>query len=120
MDERRSPRAQEPVGHPRKQRRNRTDGVAKGILMTVLTLMLVGVCTVAMLFGIFMKYVNTSLLPTLDVKAEDYTIPELRGVLPEPGQRRVGGVPEGPRTGKPRLGGHRRYGAGTVGGGSLH
>ena len=74
MDERRSPRAQEPVGHPRKQRRNRTDGVAKGILMTVLTLMLVGVCTVAMLFGIFMKYVNTSLLPTLDVKAEDYTM----------------------------------------------
>ena len=74
MDERRSPRAQEPAGHPRKQRRNRTDGVAKGILMTVLTLMLVGVCTVVMLFGIFMKYVNTSLLPTLDVKAEDYTM----------------------------------------------
>ena len=74
MDERRSPRAQEPVGHPRKQRRNRTAGAAKGILMTVLTLMLVGVCTVAMLFGIFMKYVNTSLLPTLDVKAEDYTM----------------------------------------------
>ena len=42
--------------------------------MTVLTLMLVGVCTVVMLFGIFMKYVNTSLLPTLDVKAEDYTM----------------------------------------------
>lgn len=74
MDERRSPRAQEPVGHPRKQRRNRTAGAAKGILMTVLTLMLVGVCTVVMLFGIFMKYVNTSLLPTLDVKAEDYTM----------------------------------------------
>lgn len=74
MDERRSPQAQEPVRHPRKQRRNRTAGAAKGILMTVLTLMLVGVCTVAMLFGIFMKYVNTSLLPTLDVKAEDYTM----------------------------------------------
>ena len=73
MDERRSPQAQEPVRHPRKQRRNRTAGAAKGILMTVLTLMLVGVCTVAMLFGIFMKYVNTSLLPTLDVSASSAT-----------------------------------------------
>ena len=42
--------------------------------MTLLTLILIGCCATAMLFGIFMKYVNTSLLPTLDVKAEDYTM----------------------------------------------
>jgi len=35
---------------------------------------LIGVCTTLMLLGIFMKYVNTSLLPTLEVRAEDYTM----------------------------------------------
>ena len=38
------------------------------------TLVLIGICTGAMLFGIFMKYVNTSLAPALEVNASDYTM----------------------------------------------
>jgi len=48
--------------------------VAGGVVMTVFTLVLIGVCTTLMLLGIFMRYVNTSLLPTLEVRAEDYTM----------------------------------------------
>ena len=39
-------------------------------------LMLIGICTVAMIGFIFMKYVNTELAPTLQVDADDYTMAE--------------------------------------------
>ena len=74
MDERRTPQSQETAVHARRKPRRRADGAARGVFMTLLTLILIGCCATAMLFGIFMKYVNTSLLPTLDVKAEDYTM----------------------------------------------
>ena len=73
MDERRTSQSQEPTVHTRKKQWGRT-GAVKSVFMALLTLILIGCCTTAMLFGIFMKYVNTSLLPTLDVKAEDYTM----------------------------------------------
>ena len=74
MEERRSSHSQETAPRPRKKRRAHPARVARGVFMTVLTLLLVGVCTTAMLLGIFMKYVNTALLPTLEVRAEDYTM----------------------------------------------
>ena len=38
------------------------------------TLLLVGLCTTAMLVGLFMMYVKTTLAPALDVNADDYTM----------------------------------------------
>ena len=70
MEERRTNQSQEAAVHHRKRQRS----AAGGVLKVLLTLILVGCCTLLMLFGIFMKYVNTSLLPTLDVNADDYTM----------------------------------------------
>ena len=73
LEERRTAPSHETGARPRR-RRSRAGSVVKGVFMTLLTLILVGCCTALMLFGIFMKYVNTSLLPTLEVNAEDYTM----------------------------------------------
>ena len=73
MEERRNIHPQG-ADHSRKRRKVRPGHVAGGVVMTVFTLVLIGVCTTLMLLGIFMKYVNTSLLPTLEVRAEDYTM----------------------------------------------
>ena len=70
LEERRTNQSQEAAVHHRKRQRS----AAGGVLKVLLTLILVGCCTLLMLFGIFMKYVNTSLLPTLDVNADDYTM----------------------------------------------
>ena len=70
LEERRTNQPQEAAVHHRKRQRS----AAGGVLKVLLTLILVGCCTLLMLFGIFMKYVNTSLLPTLDVNADDYTM----------------------------------------------
>ena len=40
----------------------------------VLTLFLVGVCTAGIFAGIFMKYVQSNVLPVVDIRAEDYTM----------------------------------------------
>ena len=73
LEERRTAPSHEMGARPHR-RRSRAGSVVKGVFMTLLTLILVGCCTALMLFGIFMKYVNTSLLPTLEVNAEDYTM----------------------------------------------
>ena len=73
MEERRNTHPQG-ADHSRKRRKVRPGHVAGGVVMTVFTLVLIGICTTLMLLGIFMKYVNTSLLPTLEVRAEDYTM----------------------------------------------
>jgi len=73
LEERRNTHPQG-ADHSRKRRKVRPGHVAGGVVMTVFTLVLIGVCTTLMLLGIFMKYVNTSLLPTLEVRAEDYTM----------------------------------------------
>ena len=73
MEERRNTHPQG-ADHSRKRRKVRPGHVAGGVVMTVFTLVLIGVCTTLMLLGIFMRYVNTSLLPTLEVRAEDYTM----------------------------------------------
>ena len=52
----------------------RRGGVIGKIIFWLFTLMLIGACTATMLAGIFMTYVKTSLAPTLQVRAEDYTM----------------------------------------------
>ena len=49
-------------------------GVLGKIFGVLGTLVLIGICTGALLFGIFMKYVNTTLAPSLAVNADDYTM----------------------------------------------
>jgi len=65
-------------GRERKPRKKR--GIFGKIVFSLFTLMLIGVCTVGMLAGIFMTYVDTTLAPTLQVRAEDYTM-DLSSIL---------------------------------------
>lgn len=58
---------------PRRRRKHR-GGNNRMIALVLITILLVGICTAGMFFAIFMKYVNTTLAPKLDVKAEDYTM----------------------------------------------
>ena len=48
--------------------------VAKSVAFGIGTLILVGICSLAMLAGIFMMYVKTTLAPTLKIDADDYTM----------------------------------------------
>lgn len=73
MEERRTTRPQEKTARPHKNT-PQIGGILKGVFLTLLTLILIGGCATAMLGGIFMKYVNTTLAPTLEVRAEDYTM----------------------------------------------
>ncbi len=65
---------EQPVRRRRPRRRSTGLRIVGGIFLTLWTLLLIGICTAAMMFGIFMKYVNTSLAPSLEVRAEDYTM----------------------------------------------
>ncbi len=58
----------------RQMKTKKRSGVAGKIFGVLGTLVLIGICTGAMLFGIFMKYVDTTLAPSLDVNADDYTM----------------------------------------------
>lgn len=55
----------------KKRKRGSVVGKVFGVLGT---LILIGICTTAMIAGIFMKYVETTLAPSLEVNAEDYTL----------------------------------------------
>ena len=70
MEQRRRPE-QNRSRQPKAKKRGSVAGKIFGVLGTLL---LIGVCTGALLFGIFMKYVNTTLAPSLEVNAEDYTM----------------------------------------------
>ena len=100
MEERRNTHPQG-ADHSRKRRKVRPGHVAGGVVMTVFTLVLIGVCTTLMLLGIFMKYVNTSLLPTLEVRAEDYTMSQSSVVYYQTRRAVSGWSSEGPRAGEP-------------------
>ena len=54
--------------------KKRSGGAGRRIGFILGTLVLVGICTAAMLAGIFAMYVKTSLTPSLDVDADDYTM----------------------------------------------
>lgn len=60
---------------PRKPKRRGVAGkIVRRFFSVLLTLILVGVCTSAMMAWIFMKYVDTTLTPVLQVNADDYTM----------------------------------------------
>ena len=69
---RENPETPQNTGKARKNGRRR--GIAGTVFFVLGTLMLIGICTAAMLGGIFMKYVNTTLAPALEIHAEDYTM----------------------------------------------
>lgn len=72
--ERKSGRRQaRPEGENRRKNR-RAGRFIGGFFLVLLTLFLVGICTVGMMAGIFMKYVETSVMPTTQVDAADYTM----------------------------------------------
>ena len=58
----------------RKARKRAGDGVLKNVLFTLFTLCLIGVLAAGMIAGFFMKYVETTLAPVLQVNADDYTM----------------------------------------------
>ena len=60
----------------RAKRENRKRAKGYGPLFWLGTLALIGVCTAVMVGFIFMRYVNTTLAPTLYVDADDYTMEE--------------------------------------------
>ena len=59
-------------GEPRQ--RKRRGSIAGKIFGVLGTLVLIGICTAAMLAVIFMKYVETTVIPNVEVRAEDYTM----------------------------------------------
>ena len=56
------------------QQRKSTKRTGHKVAFILGTVLLVGICTVAMLAGLFMMYVRTTLAPTLEVNADDYTM----------------------------------------------
>ena len=64
-------RREQPAPRKRKKRRG---GFVGALFKLLGTLILIGGCTGAMLVWIFMNYVDTTLAPTLQVRAEDYTM----------------------------------------------
>ncbi len=65
----------EQASRHREPRRGRGAGwIVKRVFFILGTLVLVGCCTGAMMVGIFMKYVDTTLAPTLQVRAEEYNM----------------------------------------------
>ena len=69
----REPAREEASRKPKKQKRTKRRWFGK-FLLGIFTLMVIGICTVVLLAGIFMTYVETTLTPTLQVRAEDYTM----------------------------------------------
>ncbi len=69
-------RQQTPEPRPRRREggRRHGSGTAKKVGFVFGTVLLIGVCTVAMIAGIFMTYVKTTLAPSLEVDADDYTM----------------------------------------------
>ena len=64
-----------PAGRTKKTKRPRSVGRIIGrIFFWLFTLALIGICTGVMVFGIFMKYVDTTVKPTVEVNADDYTM----------------------------------------------
>ncbi len=61
-------------GRQPRQRKSTGKGTGRRVGFIVGTVFLIGLCTTLMIAGIFMTYVKTTLVPTLEVRAEDYTM----------------------------------------------
>ncbi len=57
-----------------RQRKSTGKGTGRRVGFIVGTVFLIGLCTTLMIGGIFMTYAKTTLVPTLEVRAEDYTM----------------------------------------------
>ena len=73
-ERRRQPAEQTTHHRETRKKRRRTGSIIGRIFLVLFTLILVGICTTAMVAGIFMKYVEPTLTPTLQVNADDYTM----------------------------------------------
>lgn len=69
-------REEAPKTAPRRKPKQRGGAgrIVKRFFFVLMTLLLVGVCTSAMMAWIFMKYAETTLTPVLQVNADDYTM----------------------------------------------
>ena len=65
---------QNPQPHEHRRRQSTRTHTASTIWFAVRTLLLIGVLSGAMIAGIFMYFVKTTLTPTLNVNADDYTM----------------------------------------------
>ena len=74
MDQRRRTGSHEMVPRREPRQRKGTRGIGRRIAFILGTVFLVGICTTAMLAGLFMMYVKTTLAPSLEINAEDYTM----------------------------------------------
>ena len=63
-----------PRSHETRQRKSTKRKTGRRVGFVLGTILLIGICTAAMIVGIFMTYVKTTLTPTLQVRAEDYTM----------------------------------------------
>ncbi|MBQ2996827.1 MAG: transglycosylase domain-containing protein [Oscillibacter sp.] len=59
---------------PKKRKKRGALSFIGALFRLLFTMILVGGCTAAMVLWIFMNYVDTTLAPTLQVRAEDYTM----------------------------------------------
>lgn len=74
MDRERTTQPPEKPARRRKRRRNPFLRILGGFFLTIWTLLLIGVCTAVLMLSFFKKYVETTLAPSLEVRAEDYTM----------------------------------------------
>lgn len=62
-------------GAPRKKKKRiSVGGIIGRIVLVLFTLCVIGVLTIAIFFKIFMTYVNTTLLPSLETETQELTM----------------------------------------------
>ena len=63
-------------GTPRKKKKKKISvgGIIGRIVLTLFTLCVIGVLTIAIFFKIFMTYVDTTLLPSLETETKELTM----------------------------------------------
>ena len=69
-----SPRPQARRRRPRRTALGVALGVVKWIFITLWTILLVGVCTALIGLHFFKEYIETVVVPNVEVRAEDYTM----------------------------------------------
>lgn len=74
MEHKRQAGSREMIPRREPKQRKSTRRTGRRIAFVLGTFLLVCVCTTAMIAGLFMMYVRTTLAPTLDVNADDYTM----------------------------------------------
>ena len=74
MEHKRQAGAHEMIPRREPKQRKSTRRTGRRIAFVIGTFLLVCICTTAMLAGLFVMYVRTTLAPTLEVNADDYTM----------------------------------------------